>query len=540
MLSARDLRNIICPFRDIGIDRNLFVSVKESLYGVPIDILSFERVSTSFPQVAQFLVDHGLADPPPREIQIRPACVRFQDRVIGVDYTKNNCTILPLLEVWDMLDVHLLSVGQYTFVVDIDGGRFRIRYKRHQLPGEIGSKHICMVDEKTEYLVLAGELSIEPTFESRVNLESGTFMAVRMSVLRGTLIRTVYDIWSDRVDENWLGWEECRTLWWIPLLQAIIPGAHFTSSPLLVPVPTPITLPTLVELYKKDPWAMREFATCNDCLKYSPTNHQPLNVPWDPDHHHSIRDYCKQQIMDILPNFVVGEVLGYGGNAMVWQGLLRLGQRPVALKVALSSAARNTLRSELRTLEAIGDHPGIVYPINTTVLQAKRGFIGILVLPYYADGHLSEKMCWCAERVDRLVREISGALVACHAAGYLHLDVSMANILVDGDRFGLTDFGSSLPLDDPESKWTGPFGARHETDTPFESPLIFDRVAQTTMVDWHSLFFVVYKVVHHRLPWETMRDPVRVAELKHELINRRGEIDGIPRSLLRQLHGNER
>ena len=169
MRSAQELREVMCPSRDVGINSNLFVSVVDSLYGVSIDILSFEKLD--HPQVAQYLVEHSLAYVP-GSVSPHTACVRYGARSISVQHTKKTCAILPLHEAWDTLEVNQIPIGQYTFVVDVVGGRFRIRYKRHQLPGEIGSKHLCMVDDET-HLVIAGEISREKS-KNMVNLQSGT------------------------------------------------------------------------------------------------------------------------------------------------------------------------------------------------------------------------------------------------------------------------------------------------------------------------------------------------------------------------------
>jgi hypothetical protein len=54
------------------------------------------------------------------------------------------------------------------------------------------------------------------------------------------------------------------------------------------------------------------------------------------------------------------------------------------------------------------------------------------------------------------------------------------------------------------------------------------------MVDWHSLFFVVYELVHGSLPWDNLANPALVARHKHELLNR-DRFGGIPESLLRKV-----
>ena len=133
---------------------------------------------------------------------------------------------------------------------------------------------------------------------------------------------------------------------------------------------------------------------------------------------------------------------------------------PVAPKAALSRTSRSTLEKEWCIVRNIGEHPGIVYPIGWLLDDRKaNSAIQVMVLPYYADGHVSSTMCWCL--AERLVQDISGALENCHAAGYLHLDVSRGNILVDGTCFGLSDFG----LARQETKRN--FDENDESGTPY-------------------------------------------------------------------------
>ena len=377
------------------------------------------------------------------------------------------------------------------------------------------------------------------------NLHSGTLMKERMSKLREILVRNVMgDIWDNEPDNLWC-WDECQALWWKPLLLSIVLGAHFTTSPLLVHTSTSITQSTLQDLYETDPEDMREFMTSNDCIRYSPASngHEAAHVPYIPNSSNMLLlRQCTQRIEKLLPTITVGNPMGRGGYATVWKGWYTedTEKKPVALKVGLSSAARFSLKHELEVLRRIGDHPSIVKPVHGNVFAGPDG-LGVLVLPYYTDGHLSTSgYYWCADRIQRLIQQISAALDVVHAANFMHLDVSMGNILMDGDRFGLTDFGKSQ-FKSVESKWTSTaFGPNHETGTPFESPLIFERATQTHIVDWHSLSFVVYALVHRHLPWNTSRDPVHTTKLKHDLISQceLGVIDCIPELLVYKLRGN--
>jgi len=139
--------------------------------------------------------------------------------------------------------------------------------------------------------------------------------------------------------------------------------------------------------------------------------------------------------------------LGHGGMGVVWQARDELLGRDVAVKEirvsvpddAVDLLARRALR-EARAAARLR-HPGIVmvHDIVTDdgrpwiVMELVRGRSLAQVID--ADGPLS------ALRAAEIGRQVLDALGAAHRRGILHRDVKPANILLDGDRVVLTDFG---------------------------------------------------------------------------------------------------
>ena len=142
---------------------------------------------------------------------------------------------------------------------------------------------------------------------------------------------------------------------------------------------------------------------------------------------------------------IIGE-LGRGGMAMVLRGRERELDREVAIKVLPTSHAGDAefverFQHEARTAAKL-EHPNIV-PIYRV---GRAGPVIYFVMKYLRGGSLSgmlrERGPLEPREIERLLREVGGALEYAGARGVVHRDIKPDNIMLDeSGRFIVTDFG---------------------------------------------------------------------------------------------------
>lgn len=129
--------------------------------------------------------------------------------------------------------------------------------------------------------------------------------------------------------------------------------------------------------------------------------------------------------------------IGAGGAARVYLAEDLQLHRPVAVKILQSTdpLQRARFRRESQVAAAL-DHPGIVRVYDS----GEEGGRAYLVMQYVAGGPLRSERMELQDSV-RAVQQVAAALTYAHAKGVVHRDVKPANILRDGSRTLLADFG---------------------------------------------------------------------------------------------------
>jgi len=159
--------------------------------------------------------------------------------------------------------------------------------------------------------------------------------------------------------------------------------------------------------------------------------------------------------------FEVGQRLGQGASATVYRARQVSLQRDVALKILDPLVARNP--EAARRFEAEGrrvavlDHPAIL-PVFEAGNDDGVRFLAMRLV----EGHtLADELrggALTAERILQIAAPVAGALDHAHQREIVHRDVKPGNILIEGDRVWLSDFGIAATTQEVGAYTTGALG----------------------------------------------------------------------------------
>jgi DNA-binding beta-propeller fold protein YncE len=157
-------------------------------------------------------------------------------------------------------------------------------------------------------------------------------------------------------------------------------------------------------------------------------------------------------IGSVLAGYRLDAPIARGGMGVVYRATQLALERPVALKVIAPHLAgdaefRARFLRESR-LAARLEHPGVV-----PVYDAREEDGELIVAMRLVEGgdlkrRIAERGPLPPAEAVALLGQVAEALDAAHAAGIVHRDVKPHNILLEGDRAYLTDFGLAKALGD--------------------------------------------------------------------------------------------
>jgi serine/threonine protein kinase len=211
-----------------------------------------------------------------------------------------------------------------------------------------------------------------------------------------------------------------------------------------------------------------------------------------------------------LGNYKIVDLLGHGGMATVYRGYQEAVDRRVAIKVlpphpALDAQFVERFQLEARTIANL-QHPHIL-PLYDYGVQDE---ILYFVMAYIDGGTLEDRLRkddpLTLSQVERVLREVAGALDYAHRRGIIHRDIKPGNILLDEEGHALlADFGiAKIAGGSSQLTGTGVVG------TPaYMAPEQAQGAGVDARADIYALGVVVYQTITGRQPF-TADTPMQV------------------------------
>ncbi|HEX4307031.1 MAG TPA: protein kinase [Solirubrobacterales bacterium] len=220
---------------------------------------------------------------------------------------------------------------------------------------------------------------------------------------------------------------------------------------------------------------------------------------------------------DEVAGYRIDARLARGGMGVVYRATHLGLDRPVALKVIARELAgdasfRDRFLRESR-LAARLDHPAVVPVYDSREVDGELIVAMRLVEGGDLRGLIDRDGPLSPNRATALLGQVAAALDAAHAAGIVHRDVKPHNVLVEGDRAYLSDFGLAKSLEE-----SGTSGASVVGTAAYMSPEQWRGEPVGPPADVYSLGCVLYEAVTGVVPMARAdADPASTPRLPAEL-----------------------
>jgi serine/threonine protein kinase len=230
---------------------------------------------------------------------------------------------------------------------------------------------------------------------------------------------------------------------------------------------------------------------------------------------------------EVIGSYRIDDVIARGGMSTIYRATHTAMDRTVALKVLSSEytddrITRERFMNEWRIAAAL-KHPNIL-PVHDAGDVGGRMFLAMELIDGGDLGHkILREGALSPPVAVSILDQMAGALDVAHAAGLVHRDFKPGNILLDGDRALLTDFGLSKLLGSGAqltvpgrmvgtAAYLSPEQIRGEEVTPRTDVyavgcVIFEALTASAPFDAESDFVLMYAHLERPVPKMSQRRP---------------------------------
>lgn len=156
------------------------------------------------------------------------------------------------------------------------------------------------------------------------------------------------------------------------------------------------------------------------------------------------RDYPLREGVSIGGRYRIDRFIGMGSYGVAYSAVDTVSGRRVLVKTNKPSKGRlgvRLLRREREVMQRLG-HPQIPALLDYVRLGRREALVAELIEGMNLEDCIHEEGAAYSESDTlKLVRRLAEPLHCLHSAGYVHRDVRIPNVIVEGDRVVLVDFG---------------------------------------------------------------------------------------------------
>lgn len=509
---------------------------------MPMISLSFEKVIKKY-NLLQFILRYKLHMRKSLEEKYVRTCVKtHENRILGIQYDDVICDT-------DLMYIDIkLPKGQFTYVIAIVNNKISIAYKQYIHALEIGSKHLCIVkklismDPNVKFII-AGEI-VSTEDEIKYNMISGTITKNVIVQTLDTIINSTWPTWREEIgskDENNLpiiGSDNSNKSWWIPLLKYLFKNGKYIDKSLFIPINI-LSSKSLNQLCDTESKNMYEFGSLSMCNEWSLRGELFYARDYCSSRN-DIKEYIGKRIIETLSKeskiirsaediivfanglSITSTVLAFGGYSTILKG--KLSNLDIIAKIAIYYSDKEALQSESNILSRLRTVPNLLLPLIYFISYI--GGVNYMIFPYYNRGNLlnycnyiqifSQTFENKVEFSKIIAKNIIPALLGMHKEGYLHLDISFGNILVNESniiQMTLTDVGMAREINEFKDKWSSLSKKNIGGGTDYSSVAIVTDLELNEGSDFESLGYLLYDLVYGNLPWQGLSE-IDAAPLK--------------------------